>query len=200
MIEVTIVGITGYSGLELFRLLSGHPKAKVVKVCATSHLGEKLAEVVPALSGLTDLEITAFDAETVMQASDVCFFATSAGVSKNLALPLIDAKFPVIDLSGDFRLQDPAQYEKWYKNTAANSAYLSKSQYNLADLEIAQTPYIANPGCYATATLLALAPLVKENLIDLTSIVVDAKSGLFGAGKKLKESSHFVNVHDNMSM
>ncbi|MFC4652778.1 N-acetyl-gamma-glutamyl-phosphate reductase [Lactococcus nasutitermitis] len=200
MKKITIVGITGYSGLELFRLLSFHAEAEVVAVCATSHIGEKLADAVPQFEGLTELVISEFDVDLAMKNSDVVFFATSSGVSLKLALPLIEAGFPVIDLSGDFRLKNPDDYEKWYKNTAAENVYLSKAKYNLADLTTATATYIANPGCYATATLLALAPLVQENLIDLTSIIVDAKSGLSGAGKKLTESSHFVDVSDNMSM
>lgn len=200
MIKVCIVGITGYSGLELLSLLAGHDQAQVVQICATSHLGEKLSQVYAQFLSICDLEITAFDADQVMKNADVVFFATSAGVSSKLALPLIEADFPVIDLSGDFRLKNAAQYEKWYTKSAGHAAYLSKAQYNLADVASATSKYIANPGCYATATLLALQPLVKENLIDLDSIIVDAKSGLSGAGKKLTDSSHFVNVAENMSM
>ncbi len=200
MIKISIVGITGYSGLELFRLLYAHPEADLVKICATTHIGEKFDEVFPQFTGLSKLTITAFDADEIMAESDVVFFATSATVSSRLALPFINANFPVIDLSGDFRLKAPSVYEKWYKNTPVKSEYLLKAQYNLADLSQATEKYIANPGCYATATLLALAPLVQQHLIDLDSIIVDAKSGLSGAGKKLTDSSHFVNVSDNMSM
>lgn len=121
-------------------------------------------------------------------------------MSQNLALAFIDADFPVIDLSGDFRLNKVETYEKWYKNTNVKNEYLLKSEYHLADIGKASGNYIANPGCYATATLLALYPSVKNEMIDLNSIIVDAKSGLSGAGKTLSESSHFVNVADNMSM
>lgn len=200
MKKIAIVGITGYSGLELFSLLANHPEVEVTKVCATSNIGAKLSDIVPMYAGLTDLTISEFEPNAVIAECDAVFFATSAGVAKGLAVPLIKANFPVIDLSGDFRLQNPVQYEKWYKNTAVKNEYLSKANYNLADLGKASGSYISNPGCYATATLLALAPLVKNNLIELDSIIVDAKSGLTGAGKKLTDSSHFVNVADNMSM
>ncbi|QDK71223.1 N-acetyl-gamma-glutamyl-phosphate reductase [Lactococcus protaetiae] len=200
MKKIAIVGITGYSGLECFRLLYYHPEVEVAKVYATSHCGEKLADVFPQFDGLTDLVIENFDRQEVTEQCDAIFFATSSGVSKELALSFIEQNFPVIDLSGDFRIKNPETYKKWYKNASVNIEYLFKVQYNLADLGKATKPYIANPGCYATATLLALAPLVQQNLIELDSIIVDAKSGLSGAGKSLSEASHFVNVSDNMSM
>lgn len=200
MKKIAIIGITGYSGIELFRLLYYHPEADVVTVCATTHIGEKLGTVFPEIGSLTSLSITDFNADEIMKTCDLVFFSTSAGVSKNLALPFLESNFPVIDLSGDFRLKDPHLYEKWYKNTSATEEQLSKAKYNLADLSDAKGSFTANPGCYATATLLALAPLVQEKLIDLDTIIVDAKSGLSGAGKKLTDRSHFVSVHDNMSM
>ncbi|ARE28857.1 N-acetyl-gamma-glutamyl-phosphate reductase [Lactococcus cremoris] len=200
MKKIAIVGITGYSGLELLRIFYGHPEVEVAKVCATSHYGEKLSELFPQLENLTDLTVSEFNDEKIMAECDAVFFATSSGVSQNLALAFIDADFPVIDLSGDFRLNKAETYEKWYKNTNVKNEYLLKSEYHLADIGKASGNYIANPGCYATATLLALYPSVKNEMIDLNSIIVDAKSGLSGAGKTLSESSHFVNVADNMSM
>lgn len=200
MKKIAIVGIIGYSGLELLRIFYGHPEVEVAKVCATSHYGEKLSELFPQLENLTDLTVSEFNDEKIMAECDAVFFATSSGVSQNLALAFIDADFPVIDLSGDFRLNKVETYEKWYKNTNVKNEYLLKSEYHLADIGKASGNYIANPGCYATATLLALYPSVKNEMIDLNSIIVDAKSGLSGAGKTLSESSHFVNVADNMSM
>lgn len=200
MKKIAIVGITGYSGLELFRLLQSHPAVEITKICATSHLGEKMSEVFPQFESLTELTISKFDAQEIMEKCDAVFFATSSGVSKKLALDFIEQDFPVIDLSGDFRLENPEIYKKWYKNTSADIEYLLKAEYHLADIGQAKANYIVNPGCYATATLLALYPLVKNQLIELDSIIVDAKSGLSGAGKSLSVSSHFVNVADNMSM
>src|SRR5574337_1337154 len=200
MKKVAIVGIRGYSGLELFRIFYYHPEVEVTKIYATSHYGEKLSEHFPQLEGLTDLTISEFNEEEIMAECDAVFFATSAGVSQKLALTLIDNNFPVIDLSGDFRLADLEIYNKWYKNTNLKNEYLLSAQYNLADIGQAKANYIANPGCYATATLRALYPLVKNKMIDLDSIIVDAKSGLSGSGKGLSDSSHFVNVVDNMSM
>jgi N-acetyl-gamma-glutamyl-phosphate reductase len=200
MKKVAIVGIRGYSGLELFRIFYYHPEVEVTKIYATSHYGEKLSEHFPQLEGLTDLTISEFNEEEIMAECDAVFFATSAGVSQKLALTFIDNNFPVIDLSGDFRLADLEIYNKWYKNTNLKNEYLLSAQYNLADIGQAKANYIANPGCYATATLLALYPLVKNKMIDLDSIIVDAKSGLSGAGKGLSDASHFVNVVGNVSM
>ncbi|HHF7010142.1 N-acetyl-gamma-glutamyl-phosphate reductase [Streptococcus mutans] len=195
--KVSIVGITGYSGLELVRILNGHQKVELVSVHATKEIGTKLSDIYSYLKGICDLEIQSFDSQKIMATADLVFFATPSGVAKELAKDFIAADFPVIDISGDHRL--PAViYEKWYKKAAAEQASLDKFTYALAELtDVKGKKFIANPGCYATATELALLPLVKEKLIDVNSIIVDAKSGLTGAGKVLSESSHFVNVHDN---
>ena len=125
MKKVAIVGIRGYSGLELFRIFYYHPEVEVTKIYATSHYGEKLSEHFPQLEGLTDLTISEFNEEEIMAECDAVFFATSAGVSQKLALTFIDNNFPVIDLSGDFRLADLEIYNKWYKNTNLKNEYLA---------------------------------------------------------------------------
>lgn len=113
----------------------------------------------------------------------------------------MEADFPVIDLSGDFRLKTDGQYEKWYKNSSAPFEILQNAHYGLADFYAEpSSKLIANPGCYATGTLLSLAPLVQQEIIESDSIIVDAKSGLSGAGKNLSESSHFVNSNENMTL
>lgn len=200
MIKITIVGITGYSGFELFRLFLKHEKAQVVKVCATSHIGEPLHHIYPQIKECSEIMISSFDPSIIMQKSDVVFFATPAGVTNSLAIPFIEHDFPVIDLSGDFRLKNPRSYEKWYKKPSAQQEHLEKADYVLADVNTTAHQLISNPGCFATACLLPLIPLVKGDFIELDSIILDAKSGLSGAGKVLSESSHFVNVHDNMMM
>lgn len=119
-----------------------------------------------------------------MADNQLVFFATSAGVTSKLSQPYIKADFPVIDLSGDLRLNDEAQYQRWYHKPSAPAQALNQAYYGLADFHSAHGQnYVANPGCYATATLLGLAPLVKLDLIDPDSIIVDAKSGTSGAGK-----------------
>lgn len=195
--KVSIVGITGYSGLELVRILHQHPRVELVSIHASKNLGQKLSDIYPYLSGICDLMIQAFDAEIIMKKADLVFFATPSGVAKDLAMKFVGADFPIIDLSGDHRL--PARsYEKWYGKVPTSQEILDKFVYGLAEFaDVKEKFFIANPGCYATATSLALAPLLLEKLIEPNSIIIDAKSGLTGAGKALSESSHFVNVHDN---
>lgn len=195
--KVSIVGITGYSGLELVKLLNNHKNVTIASIHATKEIGRRLSELYPYLVGVCDLVIEAFNAQEIMTKSDLVFFATPSGVASQLAQPFVEADFPVIDLSGDHRL--PADsYEKWYKKTPASDDVLNKFTYALAEFtDIKGKKFISNPGCYATATELALIPLLKAGVAEEDSIIVDAKSGLTGAGKALSESSHFVNVHDN---
>ncbi|WP_204983890.1 N-acetyl-gamma-glutamyl-phosphate reductase, partial [Streptococcus equinus] len=195
--RVSIVGITGYSGLELVKLLNNHKKVTIASIHATKEIGRRLSDLYPYLVGVCDLVIEEFDAEKIMAKSDLVFFATPSGVASKLAQPFLEADFPVIDLSGDHRL--PAYlYEKWYKKTPASDEALNKFTYSLAEFtDVKGKKFISNPGCYATATELALIPLLKAGVVEEDSIIVDAKSGLTGAGKALSESSHFVNVHDN---
>ncbi|GFH42710.1 N-acetyl-gamma-glutamyl-phosphate reductase [Lactococcus hodotermopsidis] len=203
MKKISIIGISGYSGLELLRLLHNHPDAEIVNVYGTSNTGTLLTEIFPKLIYLpkyAKLIIKPFSSQEIMQTSDVVFFATPAGIAAELATDFIKADFPVVDLSGDFRLQNPLQYEKWYQKSAIHADLLPKADYLLADFDQPKQTYMSNPGCYATATLLTLAPLYLQNLIQLDSVIVDAKSGLSGAGKNLSDSSHFVNVNENVSM
>ncbi|BDZ29948.1 N-acetyl-gamma-glutamyl-phosphate reductase [Lactiplantibacillus sp. WILCCON 0030] len=198
--QVALVGVSGYSGMTLYALLKQHPAVDQINLYG--HAGSQpvaLKTVAPMYQKETAV-IRPFDAQAVMAQNDLIFFATSAGVTSQLALPLIAENFPVIDLSGDFRLSNPAQYTKWYHRAAAPAEALAKASYGLADFNPTLTTYVANPGCYATATLLGLAPLVQQQLINPNSIVVDAKSGLSGAGKKLTPTSQFAMVNDNLQL
>lgn len=195
--KVSIVGVTGYSGLELVRILHHHASIDLISIHATKNIGEKLSDLYPYLLGICDLEIEAFDPLAIMKKSDLVFFATPSGIAKNTSHIFVEANFPIIDLSGDHRL--PAtSYEKWYGQSAVRPEILDQFVYSLAEFtSVKGKKFIANPGCYATATCLALAPLLQNHFIEPNSIIVDAKSGLTGAGKALCESSHFVNIHDN---
>ena len=195
--KVSIVGITGYSGLELVKILNNHKKVELVSIHATKEVGRRLSDVYPYLTGVCDLDIEAYNAEKIMKKADLVFFATPSGVASSLAEEFVLADFPIIDLSGDHRL--PADvYQEWYKKSPAKQSVLNKFTYALSEYtDVKGKKFIANPGCYATATELALIPLVAAGLIETDSVIVDAKSGLTGAGKALSESSHFVNVHDN---
>ncbi|AND79671.1 N-acetyl-gamma-glutamyl-phosphate reductase [Streptococcus pantholopis] len=195
--KVSIVGVTGYSGLELVRLLNNHKNAEIVSIHASKDIGSSLSDIYPYLKGICDLKIDAVDSQSIMEKADLVFLATPSGVAKDLACDFVAADFPLIDLSGDHRL--PASlYERWYQKTAQTDSVLARFTYALSEYtDLKGKRFIANPGCYATAAELALIPLLKAQAIDLTSIIVDAKSGLTGAGKALSASSHFVNVHDN---
>lgn len=198
-LKVAIVGVTGYAGMELLRLLHLHPYVTIVSIHQTSDTQIPIDQTFPHLQSLYKITPTPVDPVHIMQNADLVFFATSSGVTKTLAAPFIARHFPVIDLSGDFRL-NAKDYTKWYHQPAAPQALLDQANYSLADFYDNDKPYIANPGCYAAATLLALAPLAQAQLLDTDSIVIDAKSGLSGAGKSLTTASHFVTVNENMMM
>lgn len=199
--NVALVGVTGYSGMVLYQLLQQHPEVTTVRLFGhPDSQSQPLMEAVPNFVADQTL-IEPLDTATVMASCDVIFFATSAGVTTELAGPFIEADFPVIDLSGDYRLQDPQTFTKWYHKPAPATAALQNSHYGLVEFaNAAGHNYIANPGCYATATLLGLAPLVQQQLIDPASIIVDAKSGTSGAGKKLAASTHFSQTDENLQL
>lgn len=199
--KVSIVGVTGYSGLELLRYLRQHRLVEVVSIHSHSMNKKSLEAVNPHLNQLISLPLEAIDHEKIMKKSDLVLLATPSGVSKELALPFINANFPVIDLSGDFRLKELGAYEKWYGTTAAPMDFIDKFDYGLAEYrEKPKSKWIANPGCYATATELSLAPLLKDKKAVLDSIIIDAKSGISGAGKGLSQMTHFSEAHDNMTL
>lgn len=202
--DVAVVGVTGYSGTVLYTLLAKHPAIDQINLYGHQDEGKDgevryLDQLIPGFHG-QHIKIQKFDPQQIMASNAAVFFATSAGVSSQLAGDFIDADFPVIDLSGDYRLPDPAEYEKWYHKPAAPAEHLQKATYSLADFYQPGTNYIANPGCYATATLLGLAPMVQKDLIDPDTIVVDAKSGTSGAGKKLTGITHFTEASDNLQL
>lgn len=198
--NVALVGVTGYSGSVLYELLLRHPNVEQVNLYGHAQkVAQSLTEVLPQLRRSDD--ILPYDPADIMKNNEMVFFATSAGVTTELAKPFIEANFPVIDLAGDYRLKSRDVYKKWYKKEAPQQSYLDKSHYGLTDFTSSKgATYVANPGCYATSTILALAPLVKNHLIDPTSIVVDAKSGTSGAGKKLSQSTHFSQTNENLQL
>ncbi|MEB7433606.1 N-acetyl-gamma-glutamyl-phosphate reductase [Staphylococcus pasteuri] len=195
--RISIVGITGYSGLELVRLIQSHNHLEVVSIHATQSTGTKLSEIYPHLKGICDLVIKPFDARYIMKHADLVVFATPSGIASQLSSYFINYPFPVVDISGDHRLP-PDDYQLWYKKEAVSLDIQEQFTYSLPEFSnIKNQKFISNPGCYATAVELALIPLVKDKLIQLDSIIVDAKSGLSGAGKNPTTTSHFVNINNN---
>jgi N-acetyl-gamma-glutamyl-phosphate reductase len=201
-IRAAILGASGYSGAELYRALKGHPQAEVTAVGGDSTAGKTLREIYPALAGLGDVALEKLDAAALKGRAELAFLCLPHGQSMNMAAGLIEAGLKVIDLSGDFRLKDAAAYEKYYQQSHSQPALLKEAVYGLPELhaaEIRRARLVANPGCYTTTSILALAPLLRAPGIKPGSIVIDAKSGVSGAGRKLSESSQFVEVYDNFS-
>ena len=194
--RVAVAGATGYTGQELLRILSKHP---AVTITAATSSGATAARKLPALSHLFKGEITPLDPPALAKLADVVFLALPDKAAAELAPMLVDQGVRVIDLSGAFRLRDKGARERWYPDTHALPQGLA---YGLTELERASVEgarMVANPGCYPTATLLALRPLVEAGLLAPGGdIVVDAKSGVSGAGKTPSERTHFSEVHGSM--
>jgi N-acetyl-gamma-glutamyl-phosphate reductase len=200
VLNVGIVGSTGYGGVELYRLLSNHPNVNKCILYSSSLEETPYKEQYPHLAVLSHERVKPLKIEE-MQQLDFVFLAVPSGVSKELAQKLIGKKAKVIDLSGDLRLKDPGEYEEWYKGESAPQDILDKAVYGLTEINrqtIREADLIANPGCFPTATLLGLAPLYRENLIDPHSLIIDAKTGLSGAGRKATQSSHFSETQENL--
>lgn len=200
--NVAIVGSTGYSGLELIRLLHVHPQIDGILLYANSHEGKELTEVAPHLTKIKEAELASFDANKVAEQAELVFFATPSGISSQLVPQALQAGLKVIDLSGDFRLLDPANYRTWYGKEPAESAWLEQAVYGLCEWsadKVKEATFISNPGCYPTAALLGLLPLYKHQGIDPKSVIIDAKSGVSGAGRTVSAGAMFSEVNDSIS-
>jgi N-acetyl-gamma-glutamyl-phosphate reductase len=201
-LRAAIVGATGYGGAELIRLLQAHPFVQVTSVVSTSHAGIPITDGFPHLNTIVVDMLDELNVELIAGKADLVFLATPAGVSSALSPKLLAAGLKVIDLSGDFRLKSPEVYEQWYNRKAASEADLSKAVYGLCEVfgnEAQGVDFISNPGCYATATLLGLIPAVKAGWIDPATIIVDAKSGVSGAGRGVSLNVHYAEVNENFS-
>lgn len=200
-IKVGIVGGTGYTGVELLRLLSAHPQVSITVITSRGDAGLPVAEMFPSLRGFVNLTFSD-PVNANLTACDVVFFATPHGIAMNQAQVLLDAGVKLIDLAADFRLQDTAVFEKWYKMPHACPKILREAIYGVPELyreKIKTAQVIGNPGCYPTTVLLGLAPLLEQGLIDLTvPIVADSKSGVSGAGRKAEVSTLFAESSDTM--
>lgn len=201
MIRVGIVGATGYGGAELVRLLAAHPHVKIANLYSSSAQGEAFENAFPHVYNLGLPALSPIDAEQMSKENDVIFLATPAGVSAKLSPQIVELGGKVIDLSGDFRLESPDVYQSWYKHEPADAAWLKKAVYGLTEWnkeQVAAANLIANPGCYPTATLLALLPLAKSGWVDPRSWVVDAKSGVSGAGRGVSLGVHYSEINESI--
>jgi N-acetyl-gamma-glutamyl-phosphate reductase len=193
--KVGIINVTGYTGVELARLLYQHPKVELASVTGRSAAGQKLSEVFPHLA---DIELTI---EAELGKVELVFSAMPHKESAKEIMPLISKGIKVIDISADFRLKDASEYERWYGFTHPAPQLLGEAVYGLPELyrtKIASAKLIANPGCYPTGAILALAPAVKANIIQ-PDIVIDSKSGVSGAGRTLTMPTHFSEANEDTS-
>lgn len=200
MVEVAVLGATGYAGSELVRLLHGHGGVKLSFLSSESHAGKLLAEVHPQFYGRVTQRLQPLRVEAIPESVELVFCALPHGSSCAVVPHLVQSGRRVIDLSADFRLADPALYEQWYGRTHPAPGLLGRAVYGLPEINrtlIGPAGLVANPGCYPTAALLALAPLARERLVDWPSVVIDAKSGVSGAGRTPRQAFHFPDCAEN---
>lgn len=198
MINASIIGGTGYMGFELLRLLVRHPEVQLREVTSRSNAGTKVSDAHPALKGFIDEEFSADLSKP--ECNDIIFVAAPHGASMDIVPPLMDAGCRVIDLSGDYRLGNIEDYEKWYGKKHTDHSNLSKAVYGLTELnraKIAKAQLVANPGCYPTGALLALIPLAQSNSIG-GDVIVDSKSGTSGAGAAPDDFTHHPSCAPNV--
>lgn len=201
MIKVGIAGASGYTGLELIRLLSGHPKVELKILTSKTFQGRDISEVFPSLNGLVNLKLQPLD-DNIAKYCDVLFLALPHITAMDKLPRFLQSNCKVIDLSADYRLKDPEAYSDWYSVTHTHPEFLEQAVYGLPELRreaIKTAGFIANPGCYPTSVILALAPLLKTGWVDLGSIISDSKSGVSGAGRKPSLTTHYTEVNEGVS-
>lgn len=199
MIKVGVVGGTGYTGVELLRLLVNHPDVELRVITSRSESGRKVADLFPNLRGFTDIEFSVPDAGQLEQC-DLVFFATPNGTAMTMVPRLLEAGVRVIDLAADFRLADAAVWEQWYGMPHACPEFLAEAVYGLTEVNreaVAGARLVANPGCYPTAVQLGLLPLLEAGVVTADNIIADAKSGVSGAGRKAATGTLLCEASEN---
>jgi N-acetyl-gamma-glutamyl-phosphate reductase len=202
MIRIGILGATGYTALELMKLLLRHPEAKITTLTSRQTDEPHVAAVHPALTGRLDLRLQNLDPEQVAAECDCVFSCLPHGASAQAVKPLVDAGVRVVDFSADYRLNDFAVYRQWYEESHCDVARLGHVPYGLPELfaaQIAPAPLVANPGCYPTSAILALWPLLQGGLVEPAGIILDSKSGVSGAGRTPKLTTHFPECNESFS-
>lgn len=197
--KASVIGATGYAGVELLRLLDGHPEVELQAITSESSTGEAIAAMYPHLSGRIEKNLTSMkDIEAIAGASDVIFIALPHGHAMKIGKQLRGSKTKIIDLGGDYRFKDYRIFEQWYKVPHEDPE--AKAVYGLTELyreQVKNADLVANPGCYTTCSILAMVPLLKYGLIDTKGIIIDAKSGTTGAGRSLKLGSLYCSVNES---
>jgi N-acetyl-gamma-glutamyl-phosphate reductase len=198
MINVGIIGASGYTGAELARILCNHPEVQITAATSRQNAGRPLSEIFPSLRGNVDIICENLSVAELCEKADFFFTAVPHKTAMDLVPGLLDAGKKVVDLSADFRLRDVSVYEEWYQ-PHSSSQLLGEAVYGLPELyrnDIAGCRLVANPGCYPTSIILGLAPLLKACAIEVQSIIADSKSGTSGAGRAAQTGSLFCEVHD----
>jgi len=201
MIRAGIIGSTGYAGQELVRLLLGHKEVEIVWYGSKSYIDTKYYQVYQNMFRIVEDTCLDDNVKELANSVDVIFTATPQGLCASLVNTDILDKVKIIDLSADFRIKDVSVYEQWYGITHQNPKLIEEAVYGLCEInreDIKKSRLIANPGCYTTCSILSIYPLVKEGLIDLKTIIVDAKSGTSGAGRSAKTANLFCEVNENI--
>ncbi|MDR2821312.1 MAG: N-acetyl-gamma-glutamyl-phosphate reductase [Desulfovibrio sp.] len=201
-IRAGLVGITGYAGMELARLLAGHPSIRLVMACSRAEAGKRLGEYYPFLENLpgADVVISVFAPEDVAKQCDLAFLAVPAGTAMDMTPPLLAAGVKVVDFSADFRLRKAETYENWYSHAHNAAEFLDEAAYGIPEIyaeKIARARLVANPGCYPTSAILGLYAALQNDLVVTDDIVIDAKSGVTGAGRKAVVPMLYCEVSDN---
>ena len=199
MIKVGVVGGTGYTGVELLRLLAQHPEVELLTITSRGEAGTPVADLFPSLRGQVSLAF-ADPAHAPLKQCDLVFFATPNGIAMQQAAELLEAGVRVIDLAADFRIKDIAVWEKWYGMKHASPNLVAEAVYGLPEVyreQIRTARLVANPGCYPTATQLGFLPLVEAGCVELEHLIADVKSGVSGAGRKAEVSTLFAEAGDN---
>lgn len=201
MVNVGIVGATGYTGVELLRLLIVHPQVELRAITSRSEAGRRVDDLYPSLRGHCDLQFVTPDAAQ-LHGCEIVFFATPNGTAMHLVPALLDAGVRVIDLAADFRLRNADDWQQWYGEPHACPGVLSEAVYGLPEVQrdsIASARVVANPGCYPTSVQLGFIPLLEQGVVDPTRLIADAKSGLSGAGRGVKVATLFSEAADNLN-
>lgn len=201
MIKVGIAGASGYTGVELVKLISNHPQAQLCAITSNSYKGQPFSKIFPSMRNFDNLICEELDISTIAKKIDVVFLALPHKVSMDHAPEFLNENVKVIDLSADYRFTDPAAYEAAYQPHTSKDL-LKESVYGLTEIyeqEIKKADLVGNPGCYPTSILLPLLPLLKEGLIDPDNIISDSKSGVSGAGRALSPATHFCEVNESFN-
>jgi len=199
ILKVGVVGGTGYTGVELLRLLAQHQHCELKVITSRQEAGTPVAAMFPNLRGHVDLDFSA-PSDAALKQCDVVFFATPNGVAMQQARTLFDAGVRIIDIAADFRIKDVATWEKWYATKHACPELIAEAVYGLPEVnreQIKGARIVANPGCYPTAVQLGFLPLLKSGKVDLEHLIADAKSGVSGAGRKAEVHTLFAEASDN---